>query len=131
MNRVKTVELQTNRSREGELLQIPMRVLVLRVVIALNFVLIILSFFPWFEGTEQKPGVADEIFGRYRLGGFRADFVWLTVSTVVIFFCLRSILRISKTNTRMKLDLCLHIAWIVAFMVFVARALLSGILYFG
>src|SRR5579862_744101 len=56
------------------------------VVAVANLLLIALSFTPWFGGTAKAPGLADTLFGSIRLGGFRADFVWLFFSTILLFF---------------------------------------------
>jgi hypothetical protein len=129
MNRAEITELQPEPSHWRPRDQIIM--LVLRVVIALNFTRFALSFLPWFEGTAAQPGLADEVFGRYRIGGFRADFVWLIASTAVILCSMPYVLRASKNSSKMKVDSYLCIAWIIAFILFVAKALLSGVLYPG
>jgi hypothetical protein len=129
MNQAEMTELQPEPSQSGQRDQIIL--LVLRVVIALNFIRFALSFLPWFEGTAAQPGLADEVFGRYRVGGFRADFVWLVASTAVILCFIPYVLRKSKSSPKMKVDSYLCVAWIIAFILFVAKALLSGVLYPG
>ena len=129
MNRAEITELQPEPSQWGKRDQIIM--LVLRVVIALNFIRFALSFLPWFEGTAAQPGLADEVFGRYRVGGFRVDFVWLIASTAVILCSIPYVLRMSKSSPKIKVDSYLCITWLIAFILFVAKALLSGVLYPG
>jgi hypothetical protein len=129
MNRPEMTELQPVPSQSGQRDQIIMRVL--RVVIALNFIRFALSFLPWFEGTATQPGLADEVFGRYRIGGFRADFVWLIVSTVVILCSMPYVLRMSKRGPKTKVDLYLCFALMIVFLWFVVKAVLSGVLYPG
>ena len=106
-------------------------VLILRGSIALNFVFYALSFSVWFEGTQERPGAADRLFGAYRLGGFRADIVWLVASTIaviVVFFLL--VFKVKKNASRM-VDVFLCLTWIVAFFSFVRRLLVTGLLYMG
>jgi hypothetical protein len=52
--------------------------------IAVNFILFVLMFIPAFSGIGPEPGLADRIWGNYRLGGWRADVVWVVISTVAI-----------------------------------------------
>ena len=55
-----------------------------RCIIGFNLVLIALSWSAWFEGTATRVGAVDHLFGSFRLGGFRADVVWLVLSTLAI-----------------------------------------------
>ena len=103
---------------------------VTRAVIAINFARFMLSFSPRFEGTEASPGVADKIFA-LRLEGFRIDGVWLVISTGLGFLTMFYFLMDSKENNKAKTDAYLCIAWMVAFVIFVARAFLTGIIDFG
>ena len=57
---------------------------ILRGVLAVNFALFILSFIPAFSGSWREPGLFDRLWGNYRLAGWRADFVWMGVSTLFI-----------------------------------------------
>ena len=106
-------------------------ILMLRAAIAINFIRFALSFSPRFEGTAASGGLADRIFGGYRLGGFRADGIWLVVSTCVIFLATFYFFLSSKSDPKAKTDTYLCIAWVVAFVIFVARAFLTGIIDFG
>ena len=55
----------------------------------MNFVLLVLSFIPAFSGYGPEPGVADRLWDAYRLDGFRADVVWMCLSTAfVLCVCL-------------------------------------------
>jgi hypothetical protein len=56
-------------------------VLAIRTILVIDFVRFGWSFWPRFEGTASRVGLVDEVF-RWRLGGFRCDFVWVVVSTV-------------------------------------------------
>ena len=53
-------------------------------MLAVNFVLFILSFIPAISGIGPKPGLFDRLWGNYRLAGWRADVVWMCVSTMFI-----------------------------------------------
>jgi hypothetical protein len=57
---------------------------IVRGLLAINVALLILTFIPAFSGIGPEPGVADRLWGNYRFGGWRADVVWMFVSTIVI-----------------------------------------------
>ena len=57
----------------------------LRALLVVNFTLFVLTFIPAFSGIGPKSGVADRWWGEYRFGGWRADVVWMLLSSVVIF----------------------------------------------
>jgi hypothetical protein len=59
---------------------------ILRGLVAVDFALFVLTFFPAFSGIGGGPGLADRLFGDYRFGGWRADVVWMCASSVFIFF---------------------------------------------
>jgi hypothetical protein len=63
---------------------------ILRGVVAVNFGLFVLSFVPAFSGIGQpEPGMADRLWGNFRFDGWRADIVWMSVSTAwVLCVCL-------------------------------------------
>lgn len=56
----------------------------LRALLAVNLVLLVLSFIPAFSGTGARPGLADALFGKIRFGGWRADVVWMVASSLII-----------------------------------------------
>ena len=58
----------------------------IRGLLAINVALFILTFIPAFSGVGQGPGVADRLWGSVRFGGWRADVVWMLVSSIVILF---------------------------------------------
>jgi hypothetical protein len=105
-------------------------VFMIRAVIAINFLRFALSFSSRFEGTEGGPGLADRIFA-LRLGGFRVDGIWLVASTCVIFVATFYFLLNSRENPKSRIDACLCAAWVVAFVIFLARAFLTGVIDFG
>lgn len=73
----------------------------------------------------------DRILGDYRLGGFRADGIWLFFSTVLILFAaLFFIPNVGKSRSaRINLFICL--IGILAFALFVYRIITAGLLDFG
>jgi hypothetical protein len=62
--------------------------IILRIVIALNFIRFALSFLPLFEGTAESAGFADRLFNPMHTDGFRSDFLWLIVSSTYVFFAM-------------------------------------------
>ena len=102
-----------------------------RGVITLNFLRLGLSFWPWFEGTAGSVGECDRLFGDLRWGGFRIDFLWLTASTLVIFVAIFPFCSLSKLDRRARLDAFLCGAWTVGYVVYLGRALATGLLDFG
>jgi hypothetical protein len=105
--------------------------LVTRTVIALNFVRFALSFSTRFEGTPEGAGAADRLFGAYIIGVFRADFAWLIFSTAAIFGAVLYFAAKSRNYPTARIDLLLSLAWIVAFIIYIIRSLLTGVLYPG
>src|SRR5437660_3147111 len=57
---------------------------ILRAVLVVNFVLFISAFIPAISGIGPQPGLFDRLWGNYRLGGWRADVVWMCTSTMFI-----------------------------------------------
>ena len=103
---------------------------IIRSIVAVNFVRFLLAFVPSFEGTDKSVGAADTIFA-WRMAGFRADFVWLVVSTILVFLAgVYFIFRIKEDRTA-KTDVILCAAWVVAFIIYIARTLFTGVLDFG
>ena len=93
----------------------------LRGVLAVNVALFVLSFFPAFSGLGPTPGWADRLWGNYRLGSWRADFVWMCMSTVLLSVAglPRTRDRSARTTTRM---LCW--AWLACFAIYLCYTLL-------
>jgi len=107
------------------------KLIVFRCIVGFNLVLIGLSWSPWFEGTATTVGAVDHLFGAFRLGGWRADVVWLVLSTVMI--ALAGLLFIFKTKSSRtaRIDVLLCAAEVLAFCSFVYRILTAGVLDFG
>ena len=105
--------------------------LITRSVCVLNIVLIGSQLLPWFGGTSKKPGIADAIFGAIRFGGFRVDFVWLAVSSIIfsLIFVVTIPAAVRDSSVRITAGLCL--VEILAFAFLVSYSLISGTLYFG
>ena len=104
--------------------------LLLRSLITINFIRFALSFSSRFEGTANRVGMSDTIF-RWQLGGFRADFVWLVLSTMVIILALLYVRGDRRRNHGARLDVFLCAAWLVAFVIYVARMFAAGLVDFG
>jgi hypothetical protein len=119
----------TTKARGGPVYAIS--IWVLRAIIVLNFIRFALSFSPRFEGTAQKEGTIDRLLGSYTVGFFRLDFAWLIVSTMVIFAASFYLARISKTDEQARSDVLLCRAWCLAFVVYIVKSILTGVLYPG
>lgn len=102
----------------------------IRCLIAINFVRFALSFSSRFEGDSETSGLADQLFS-VRLGGFRADFIWLGLTTIAIFLATFYFFLSRNMYPHRKLDAFACLAWVAAFSVFVARAFFTGIIDFG
>ena len=102
-----------------------------RAAIALNFVLFAVSFFPGFESTAEREGIADKLFGAYIIGTFRMDFAWLIGSTMLIFPASFYFAKVSESNPRARLDALWGRAWTIAFLIDVFKSIFTGVLYPG
>jgi hypothetical protein len=105
--------------------------LLIRWVVSLNVLLVILSWFTWFGGNTQHAGVADRIFGQIRFANFRADFVWLIISTGALGFVFFYFLVQARRDRQSIVNALLCLVGIVAFCVYIFRALTNGTLDFG
>jgi len=103
----------------------------LRGVILLNFLRLALSFVPWFEGTDKAPGFSDKIFNPNHTDGFRTDFIWLFFSTVAILFASLVFLSTFKEDRSSRINFFLCVAWVVAFVLYLVKIVVTGELYFG
>lgn len=93
---------------------------VLRGVLAVNLVILVLSFTPWFSGIGPELGVADRLLGSYRPGGWRADVAWMFVSTALIaIFALGG----SDQSRSRKTTVILCRVWLVCFVVYLGYVL--------
>jgi hypothetical protein len=102
-----------------------------RCIVGFNLVLIALSWSAWFEGSATRVGAVDHLFGSFRLGGFRADVVWLVLSTAAIGLAgLISLLKV-RNSYAARIDALLCAVEAVAFCSFVYRILTTGVLDFG
>ena len=96
-----------------------------------NCTLVALSWFTWFGGNAGHVGAADRLFGHLRLVGFRADFVWLVVSTAVLGLSFISFVLQSRREPSAKANSLLCAVDVLAFCLYLFRALTTGILDFG
>ena len=103
----------------------------LAIVVGFNLLLITISFSAWFSGTEKSPGFADQIFGKVRISGFRADFAWLLASTAVLFLALIVFIVMTRESHVARVNAALCLAEVFAFGLFLYHALVSGLLDFG
>jgi hypothetical protein len=105
--------------------------LILRAILAVNWVLFVLSFWPRYAGTAINRGLADEWFGMRDLGGFRADFVWLGISTLMAAVAFFFFFDERKSDARAHVDILLCGGWVIACFVMVYHMAHTGILDFG
>ena len=103
--------------------------IVLRLALAINFLRYALSFVPYFEGTAKSSGLADQIFPGG--DGFRFDVQWLIVTTVFIAVAMLLLLFSRQSRSRYKIEIIFSALWIVAFIAYFVRAMLTGLLDMG
>jgi hypothetical protein len=115
----------------GEKRTLGVGTIVLRAFIVLNFIRFALSFLPWFEGTENSAGIADQLFNPRHTSGFRSDFLWLLFSTLYVFFAMFAFVADFRREATARTNVYLGLAWVAAFLIYIYRALLSGVLDFG
>ncbi len=94
---------------------------VLCAVIAVNFVLFVLTFVPAFSGIGSQIGIADRLWDNYRVDGWRADIVWVVTSSVVLL--LLAVAYAASPSARRsgayKLVITSCIVWLGCFVVYV------------
>lgn len=105
--------------------------LLIRLFATLDLLLAGLSWSPWFEGTADRAGAADRIFGALRLGGFRIDFVWFVLSSVFLSFAFFYFITRARRSRAALVNAAFCLAAALAFCVAVYRLLFTGVLYFG
>src|SRR4051812_41120029 len=93
-----------------------------RGLVVVNLTLLVLIFVPTFSGIgSNAPGLADRVGGKIRLAGWRADVVWVCVSTMCILLAAvgpaseRGISRLTSVLCRL---------WIGCFVVYGSYVLL-------
>lgn len=101
----------------------------LRTVVLLNLLLVALSWSTWFEGDERHSGVADLLFGGLRLGGFRADLVWIFLSSFLLTVPLLYFFERRKESKRASVNLAFCFLGILTFGIYLCR--LPRLLWFG
>ena len=103
----------------------------LRAGVSVNLLLIALTWWPRFSGSETRIGLADQLFGQLRIGGFRIDVVWLVLSSAALFFASFYFLNNTRERRTALLNGMFCVAGVLAFIVYVHKLLTSGLLYFG
>ena len=104
---------------------------VLRAGVIVNLVLISLTWWPRFSGSENQVGLADQLFGQLRIGGFRIDLVWLVLSSAVLFFASVHFFNCTAERKPAFLNGMFCVAGVLAFIAYIHKILTSGILWFG
>lgn len=102
-----------------------------RILLAANTALLVLSFVPWFAGNPNAAGVADQMFGNLRFGGFRFDVVWLVLAFIATAIWTYLNLVDMKDNPSHRLNALLGAAWCAGFIYYVHHIFTSGLLYMG
>ena len=102
-----------------------------RACVIVNLVLILLTWWPRFSGSENQAGLADQVFGQFRIGGFRIDLVWIVLSSAVLFFASFHFFNSSGERKATFLNGVFCVAGVLAFIVYIHKILTSGILWFG
>ena len=98
-------------------------------LLAFNTLVLALSF-PWFAGTPQAPGVADQLFGHIRFAGFRLEIVWLVSSFFATFVWVIYNLSTFRQPSH-KRNALLGALWCIGFVGLVRHILMSGLLDMG
>ncbi len=104
--------------------------LLLRIGVTGNLVLISLTWWPRFSGTERQAGLADEFFGQFTIGGFRIDFVWLVASSAAFLFAGFYFFKSNRESRTARINGILCVIGVLAFVVYMLKLLTSGLLYF-
>ena len=103
---------------------------ILRVVLAIDFALFILSFIPAFSGVGREPGVADRLWGDLRIEGWRADVVWVCASTLFIMIAAIPFMDAGGVTTtkhqRYHTTAILSLVWMACFLVYVGFTLVHA-----
>jgi hypothetical protein len=110
------------KSREG---------LMIRGVVLFNAALIAVSWTRWFSGDAKHVGWADRLFGQIRFGGFRADFLWIVLSTAALGIAFLYFASQSFRSREARVNAMFCLCGIVAFCLFIYRVLTTGVLDFG
>jgi hypothetical protein len=102
-----------------------------RILLAVNTVLLVVSFFPWFAGTPGAAGVADHLFGHLTFGGFRFDVVWLVLAFIATSIWTFFNLAHFNVSPSHRLNGLLGLAWCAGFIYYVHHIITSGLLWMG
>jgi hypothetical protein len=105
--------------------------LLIRILATINLLLAGLTWSSWFEGTPDRAGLADRIFGGLTLGGFRIDFAWFVLSSIFLFFAFFYFIVRARRSRAARVNAAFCLAAVLAFCLAVHRILIAGLLYFG
>lgn len=105
--------------------------LLLRGAIIVSLVLVAFSFSLWFSGTAEKAGEADRLFGSLRFAGFRADFVWVLLTTLASSVAFIPLAIAARRERVARITAALCIGQMAGFCLFIYQVLHSGTLDFG
>jgi hypothetical protein len=107
------------------------RVLAIRGMIVINIAFLLISCTRWFGGSESTVGVAEQLFGHMRFGGFRIDFVWCFLSTAVVLFAGVVFAIKARTDKDASISACVCLAEVAVFCFYIVHTFTSGVLDFG
>lgn len=89
---------------------------IVRGIMAINLAVLILTVIPTFPGMGPAPGLAERLWGTYRIGFWRIDVVWMCVSTIgILVGGLRPTVERGSERTTSNLAL----AWIPCFFLYI------------
>ena len=97
----------------------------------LNILLVAVSWSRWFSGDAEHVGMVDRVLGQLRLGGFRVDVLWLGLTTVVLGLAFLNFVPLALCNREARINAIFCLGGVVAFCLFVYRALTTGVLDLG
>jgi hypothetical protein len=104
---------------------------VLRGLVVSNVVLVTISWSRWFSGDADHVGMVDRVLGHLRLSGFRVDVVWLVLSTSMLGLAFLYFISQFIRDREARINAAFCFFGVVAFCLFVYRALTTGVLDFG
>jgi hypothetical protein len=99
---------------------------VICAVIAVNFILFVLTFIPAFSGIGVQSGLADRLWGTYRYEGWRVDVVWVFASSLIILvagFAFKGS-AVDKVSPTHKVVVISCVAWLCCFVIYAGYVLI-------
>jgi hypothetical protein len=107
------------------------RSLTIRSVVLFNAALVAASWSRRFSGDANQVGWVDRLLGQIRLGGFRADFVWIVLSTLALGIAFIYFAPKASQSREARVNAVFCLCGIIAFCLFIYRAFTTGVLDFG